>query len=103
MEQEMLFPFPTLSMGEKKYKLFGIVTNRKIEGEELVHWHRQRCGKSEEAHGVMKHDLAGGKLPSGSFGENAAWWWCMILAFNLNALMPGQNNKSFSGTDYSIA
>ena len=87
MEQEMLFPFPTLSMGDKKYKLFGIVTNREIEGEELIHWHRQRCGKSEEAHGVMKHDLAGGKLPSGSFGENAAWWWCMILAFNLNALM----------------
>jgi hypothetical protein len=87
MEQEILFSFPTLSMGEKKYKLFGIVTNREIAGEELIHWHRQRCGKSEEAHGVMKHDLAGGKLPSGSFGENAAWWWCMILAFNLNALM----------------
>jgi len=30
-------------------------------------------------------NLAGGKLPSGSFGENAAWWWFMILAFNLNA------------------
>jgi len=52
-------------------------------------WYWQRCGKSEEAHGVMKNDLAGGKLPSGSFGENAAWWWCMILAFNLNALMKG--------------
>ena len=38
-------------------------------------------------HGVMKNDLAGGKLPSCSFGENAAWWWCMILAFNLNSLM----------------
>lgn len=87
MEQEMLFSFPTLSMGDKNYKLFGIVTNREMEGEELVHWHRERCGKSEEAHGVMKNDLAGGKLPSGSFGENAAWWWCMILAFNLNALM----------------
>jgi hypothetical protein len=87
MEQEMLFPFPTLSMGERRYKLFGIVTNREIDGEELVHWHRERCGKSEEAHGVMKNDLAGGKLPSSSFGENAAWWWCMILAFNLNALM----------------
>jgi len=87
LEQEMLFPFPTVSMGEKKYKLFGIVTNREMDGEELIHWHRERCGKSEEAHGVMKHDLAGGKLPSGSFGENAAWWWCMILAFNLNALM----------------
>ena len=87
VEQEMLFPFPTFSMGEKKYKLFGIVTNMDMEGEELIHWHRLRCGKSEEAHGIMKHDLAGGKLPSGSFGENAAWWGCMILAFNLNALM----------------
>ena len=87
MEQEMLFPFPTLSMKDKNYKLFGIVTNMEMEGEELIHWHRQRCGKSEEAHGVMKNELAGGKLPSGSFGENAAWWWCMILAFNLNALM----------------
>ena len=35
----------------------------------------------------MKDDLAGGKLPSGDFGENAAWWWIMILALNLNALM----------------
>ena len=35
----------------------------------------------------MKDDLAGGKLPSDDFGENAAWWWIMILALNLNALM----------------
>ncbi len=35
----------------------------------------------------MKDDLAGGKLPSADFGENAAWWWIMILAFNLNAMM----------------
>ena len=35
----------------------------------------------------MKEDLAGGKLPSGRFGSNAAWWWIMILAFNLNAVM----------------
>jgi hypothetical protein len=87
MEQEMLFPFPTLTMKDKNYKIFGMVTNMEMEGEELIHWHRERCGKSEEAHGVMKHDLAGGRLPSGSFGENAAWWWCMVLAFNLNALM----------------
>ena len=36
---------------------------------------------------VMKDDLAGGKLPSDDFGENAAWWWIMILAHNLNAMM----------------
>jgi len=35
----------------------------------------------------MKDDFAGGKLPSDDFGENAAWWWVMILAFNLNAMM----------------
>jgi hypothetical protein len=35
----------------------------------------------------MKEDLAGGKLPPGDFGENAAWWWIMVLALNLNAVM----------------
>ena len=35
----------------------------------------------------MKEDLAGGKLPSGDFGENAAWWGIMLLALNLNAAM----------------
>ena len=36
---------------------------------------------------MMKEDFAGGKLPSGDFGENAAWWWIMILAMNLNSAM----------------
>ncbi|MBW2737839.1 MAG: hypothetical protein JRE64_03110 [Deltaproteobacteria bacterium] len=57
------------------------------EGEKLIHWLHERCGKSEEAHAVLKDDLAGGKLPSDDFGENAAWWWIMILALNLNAMM----------------
>jgi hypothetical protein len=35
----------------------------------------------------MKDDLAGGTLPSGDFGENAAWWWIMALAFHLNAAL----------------
>jgi hypothetical protein len=35
----------------------------------------------------MKHDLAGGHLPSAHFGANATWWAIMILAFNLNSLM----------------
>ena len=53
----------------------------------MIHWLYKRCGKSEEAHSIMKEDLAGGKLPSCCFGENAAWWWIMILAFNLNSAM----------------
>jgi hypothetical protein len=87
MEQQVELPFPTMAMEKKRYKVFGIVTNRDCEGGELINWLHQRCGKSEEAHLMMKEELAGGKLPSSSFGENAAWWWMMILAFNLNAAM----------------
>ncbi len=64
-----------------------MVTNRDLIGDELIRWYRQRCGKSEEAHGVMKEDLAAGKLPSGLFGANAAWWAIAVLAFNLNSAM----------------
>jgi hypothetical protein len=81
------FPFPTLQMSSQRYKLFGLVTNMDWEGEKLIHWHRERCGKSEEAHSVMKGDFAGGNLPSDDFGENAAWWWIMILAMNLSSAM----------------
>jgi hypothetical protein len=81
------FPFPTLQMSSQRYKVFGLVTNMDWAGETLIHWQRKRCGKSEEAHSVMKEDFAGGKLPSDDFGENAAWWWIMILAMNLNSIM----------------
>jgi hypothetical protein len=87
MEDNKQYPFQTMPMKQSKYKVFGIVTNMDREGNELIRWLYQRCGKSEEAHSVMKQDLAGGKLPSGDFGENAAWWWIMMLALNLNAAM----------------
>jgi hypothetical protein len=87
MEEKKQYPFPTMPMKESKYKVFGIVTNMDWDGNELIRWLYRRCGKSEEAHSVMKQDLAGGKLPSNDFGENAAWWWIMILALNLNAAM----------------
>ena len=87
MEDQISLPFPTMNVKGKKYKVFGIVTNMDWEGEKLIHWLHKRCGKSEEAHAIMKDDLAGGSLPSDDFGENAAWWWIMILAFNLNAMM----------------
>jgi hypothetical protein len=81
-------PFPTMSFPARgRFKLFGLVTNRTLPGDELIRWQRERCGKSEEAHAVMKDDLAGGRLPSGLFGANAAWWAIMVLAHNLNAMM----------------
>jgi hypothetical protein len=85
---QRLLPFPVMDFGKNgPHKLFGIVTNRNISGDELIHWQRARCGKSEEAHAIMKSDLAGGQLPSGKFGANAAWWAMMVLAFNLNVIM----------------
>jgi hypothetical protein len=81
------YPFPTMTVGNRKYKIFGIVTNKDAEGSDLINWLYKRCGASEEVHRAMKDDFAGGKLPCAGFGENAAWWWIMILALNLNALM----------------
>jgi hypothetical protein len=84
---EAQLPFPTMIFGEKQYKLFGLVTNRDLPGDKLIWWSRERCGKAEEMHAIMKGDLAGGHLPSYRFGANAAWWEIMVLAFNLNLLM----------------
>lgn len=84
---QVQLPFPSMSFGKRQYKVFGMVTNRDIPGDNLIWWHRVRCGKGEEIHKVMKEDLAGGHLPSGRFGANAAWWGITVLAFNLNSLM----------------
>jgi len=86
--EEKQLPFPTLELKDSiHYKILCIVTNQTDPGEQVIHWHRQRCGDSEKAHAIMKEDLAGGRFPSGDFGENAAWWTIMLLAFNLSALM----------------
>ena len=87
MEKQLKLPFPVMKIQQQDYKIFGIVTNMDWEGEELIHWQRKRCGKSEEVNGIMKNDFAGGNLPSNDFGENAAWWWISTLAFNLNEIM----------------
>jgi hypothetical protein len=83
----MDLPFPTLDLEGAPYKLHALVSNMDWAGERLVTFAYERCGKSEEAHAILKEDLAGGKLPSGSFGENAAWWWIMVLACNVNTAM----------------
>jgi len=83
-------PFPTIVMNNVCYKLHAIVTNRREEpAADLIQWHFERCGKSEEAHSIMKSDLAGGQLPSAKFGANAAWWALMILSLNLQRIMKG--------------
>jgi hypothetical protein len=87
LDDQLSLPFQTMNWGRVKYKVTGMVTNRDCAADEIIWWYRGRCGKSEEAHSIMKEDLAGGKLPSGLFGANAAWWQIMILSFNLNSAM----------------
>ena len=54
-------PCPTIEMAKVAYKLKAIVTNRRtMEVAELIWWHYERCGKSEEAHAIMKEDFTGG-------------------------------------------
>ena len=86
-EPQPKLPFATETLAGVTYRLSGIVTNRTAEGAELIHWHHQRCGKSEEAHAILKADLAGGRFPSGKFGANAAWWALVVLAYNLHAAL----------------
>lgn len=70
-----------------RYRLRVIVTNRMgIDGEELFHWHNKRCGYSEQAHAVMKNELAGGRFPSYKFGVNAFWWIMMVIALNITEI-----------------
>lgn len=90
LEDCMELPFPTLEMSNKHYKVTALVTNLDWYGEPIVHWYRGRCGKSEEAHGIMKEDFAGGRFPSSKFGVNAAWWWIMILSLNIQSIMKQQ-------------
>jgi len=56
----------------------------------------------------MKEDLAGGKFPSSDFGVNAAWWWRMMIARNLNMMMkkltlaPCMETKRMKAIRFSI-
>jgi hypothetical protein len=84
---EQLLPFPNVKLNNKRYKLFGVVTNMDWDGERIIRWHRKRCGYSEHVHSEMKEEFCGGQLPSGKFGSNAAWWWIMLLSLNLTSIM----------------
>lgn len=70
-------------MGEGAYKVFAVVTNRNEIPLEILLWHRKRCGRSEEEHARLTNDMAAGRFPSDSFGENAAWWMIAIISLNI--------------------
>lgn len=71
----------------QRWQHFAIVSNMSWNGERLLRWHREKQGTVEHAHGVMKNELAGGTLPCGRFGANAAWWRLNVLVVNLLQLV----------------
>jgi len=91
-ERQEQLPFATIGLNDEqgvplRYKLHAVVTTLDWPEQEVIWWLRERCGKSEQVHAVMKDDLAGGTFPSSLFGANAAWWAMMIIALNLNTTM----------------
>jgi hypothetical protein len=74
-------------MSGKIYKVFGLASNIMDKtGDEIILWHRERSGKSEQAHDILKNDFGGGHVPSHLFGVNAAWWNISVLAMNVNSI-----------------
>jgi len=91
-DRQQQLPFPTIKLADEqgvplRYKLHALVTTLDWPAQQVIWWLRQRCGKSEEVHAVIKDDLAGGIFPSSLFGANAAWWTMTIIALNLNNTM----------------
>jgi hypothetical protein len=80
------YPFPTERLNGLTYKIHAVVTNRvDMHAVELIQWYYKRCGNSEEAHAVLKNDLAGGILPCDHFHANANWWWIAVIAHNIHS------------------
>ena len=79
------YPFPVIALEGNRYKIHALVSNRDMAGPELIKWFYNRCGSSEEAHGILKNDLAGGTLPCNHFHANANWWWLAVIAHNIHS------------------
>jgi len=71
-----------------RVKHFAVVTNDwETDGQALLEWHRGKAGTIEQAHRVLKDELAAGVYPSARFGANAAWLRLQVLTFNLLQLL----------------
>jgi len=53
----------------------------------LLEWHREKAGTIEAVHDVVKNELAGGVLPCGRYGANAAWFRLAVIAYNVLTAM----------------
>ncbi len=65
-------------------KYFAVVSNLwEWPPKRLLEWHREKAGSIEAVHDVIKNELAGGVMPCGRFGANAAWLRLAVLTHNL--------------------
>lgn len=70
------------------WRHFAVVTNmRTWTAENLLRWHREKAGTIEHVFLEIKGELAGGTMPTGKFGANAAWWRLNVLVYNLFRLL----------------
>ena len=53
----------------------------------LLEWHREKAGTIEAVHDVVKNELAGGVLPCGRYGANAAWFRLAVISYNVLTAM----------------
>lgn len=72
---------------DSRWRHFAVVTNMDWNGERLLRWQREKQGTVEHGHGVLKGEFAGGTMPCGRFGANAAWWRLNVLVHNLTQLL----------------
>jgi hypothetical protein len=65
-------------------KHFAVITNLwDWTPKKLLQWHREKAGSIEAAPAVIKNELAGGVMPCGRFGANAAWFRLAVLTYNV--------------------
>ena len=65
-------------------KHFAVISNVwEWTPKKLLQWHREKAGSMEAAHDVIKNELAGGVMPCGRFGANAAWLRLAVLTYNV--------------------
>jgi len=65
-------------------KYFAVASNEWEWGaKKLLEWHREKAGSIEALHDVVKNELAGGVMPCGRFGANAAWLRLALITHNL--------------------
>jgi len=65
-------------------KHFAVVSNLwDWRADKLIDWHREKAGTIEIVNDVLKNELAGGVLPCGRFGANAAWFRLAVISHNV--------------------